>query len=334
LSFGPGGRGKAKVWVPEKEGEQHNLILNYFYDTIIPDYGFIAASQYAVIGRGSTEPDPSQVMLANELARVNTLPPGESNQIQPLPTPGEYIIRRVVEFSFSGSGSVNLTEWGFTPGPLSTGLMTRELFRDNSGNPVVLTVTTDQKLRLIYQYKVTVSPTSAQDVSVNIGGDGPGIRTAKFLLTGRFSTADTSPNTVNYANIMLNSSTEPERRGDLLVADAMARGNFLNGLGRVGLFTAATPLTYIHSTSRQVPNFRKTPTYDSPVGRSRKMSLLLDSNEAVMTIKSVSINGNAYTGIDSYFCPTANLVFDDGQEFAKDGLHKLLIAYWQVTWGP
>jgi hypothetical protein len=32
--------------------------------------------------------------------------------------------------------------------------------------------------------------------------------------------------------------------------------------------------------------------------------------------------------------PGGNLVFDDGQEFTKDGLHKLLIAYFQITWGP
>jgi hypothetical protein len=154
------------------------------------------------------------------------------------------------------------------------------------------------------------------------------------LPTGRFSTADSSPNSVTYANILLRSSTEPERGGDLLVADAMARGGFLNGVGRVGLFTAATPLTYIHSTSRQTPDFGKSPTYDPPVGRSRKMSLLLNSNEAIMTIKSVSINGNAHNSMATYFCPTVNLVFNAGQEFTKDNLHKLLIAYWQITWEP
>jgi hypothetical protein len=350
LSFGPGGRGKADVWVPEREGEQHNMILNALYDFIIGNYGFLGASQYAAVGTGSRAPEPIQGHLEHEIAipvtdpngnvtmmplRTNTTPAGEPNGIESQLNPGEYIIRRVLEFSEDKVGGYNLTEWGFSPmGSYNGILMTRELFRDSSGNPIVLTLALDQRLRLIYRYKVTVSPTSVQNVSVNIGGDGPGVRTAKFLLTGRFSTADTSPNTVTYSNISLNSSTEPERKGDLLVVDAMARGDFLNGVGRVGLFTTATPLTYIHSTSRQTANFTKTPTFDSPVGRSRRMSLLLDPSEAIMTIKSVSINGNASTGINTYFCPTLNLVFDDGQEFTKDNLHKLLIAYWQITWGP
>jgi hypothetical protein len=53
-----------------------------------------------------------------------------------------------------------------------------------------------------------------------------------------------------------------------------------------------------------------------------------------MTIKSVILNGNLENATSSDSCPTVNLVFDNGQEFTKDSLHKLLIAYWQVTWGP
>jgi hypothetical protein len=51
----------------------------------------------------------------------------------------------------------------------------------------------------------------------------------------------------------------------------------------------------------------------------------------VATIKSVVLSGHL-TGAG--ITPTGNLVFDDGEEFDKDNLHKLLIAYWQVSWGP
>jgi hypothetical protein len=331
LSFGPGGEGKAKVWVPEKEGEQHNLILDYFYDTIIPNHGFIGASQYAVVGRGSTEPDPSQIQLASEFARSNTLPDGESNEIEALPTHGEYIIRRVVEFSFGGSGGINLTEWGFTPGNLSTGLMTRELFRDGSGNPVVLTLTTDQKLRLIYRYKVTVSPTSPQDVAVNIGGDGPGIRTGKFLLTGRIGNVSTP-----YFGVRISSDLSyAARRGDLIIADVLARAGTRGGVGTAGVSSNAAPLTYIHSTTRVAtaePN--KNLSYSAPVGRSRTALILFQNSEANITIKSVILNSNMSSSLSTDTGPGGNLVFDNGQEFTKDNLHKLLIAYWQITWGP
>jgi hypothetical protein len=343
LSFGPGGKGKADIWVPEREGEQHNLILTQLYDTLIPTYGFIGSSQYAAVGTGSTAPDPSQTQLVNEIGtsgsprRTNSVPSGESNEIEALATHGEYNIRRVIEFTEAQVGGLNLTEWGFSPVNTYNGpLMTRELFRDGSGNPVVLTLDTDQRLRLIYRYKVTVSPTSAQNVSVNIGGDGPGIRTAKFLLTGMFSTYDSinGYNAINYFGIVLASSdsTYRQQRGDLLVADALARGGSFGGLGSVGLSSNAAPLTYIHTQQMFSINSSKGLSYSPASGRSRQASVLFNTNEAVMTIRSVVIGANIRTTNPN--SSTANLVFDNGQEFTKDNLHKLLIAYWQVTWGP
>ena len=271
---------------------------------------------------------------------TNSVPSGESNEIEALATPGEYNIRRVLEFTEAQVGGFNLTEWVFSPVGLHNGpLMTRELFRDGLGNPVVLTLATDQRLRLIYRYKVTVSPTSPQNVSVNIGGDGPGIRTAKFLLAGMFSTIDTSNTrgTIDYFGIPLSSanSTYRQRRGDLIVADALARGGSTGGVGSVGFSSSAVPLTYIHGAEDFTTNSpNKGLWYDPPSGRSRRASVLLQTTEQVITIKSVILNGNLRTDSSSRSCPTGNLAFDNGQEFAKDNLHKLLIAYWQITWEP
>ena len=337
LSFGPGGEGKAKIWVPEKEGEQHNMILNQFYDVLIPQYGFTGSSQYAAVGTGSTAPNPTQTQLANEIGtssspmRTNSVPSGESNDIEALATPGEYNIRRVLEFTEAQVGGLNLTEWGFSPvGSYNGPLMTRELFRDGLGNPIVLTLATDQRLRLIYRYKVTVSPTSPQNVSVNIGGDGPGVRTAKFLLTGVFSPVAT------YFGINLSGDLGyRQRRGDLFIAETLARGALVGGAGAVGLASTAAPLVYIHSTyAMETTSPNKTLSYSAPSGRSRQASVLLGTSEHVMTIKSVILNSNMANNDNRYTSPGGNLVFDNGQEFAKDNLHKLLIAYWQVTWGP
>jgi hypothetical protein len=338
LSFGPGGEGKAKVWAPEREGEQHNLILTQFYDSLIPQYGFIGPSQYAAVGTGSTAPDPSQTQLVNEIGtsasprRTNSVPSGESSEIEALATPGEYNIRRVLEFSEAQVGGLNLTEWGFSPVSSRNGpLMTRELFRDGSGNPIVLTLAADQRLRLIYRYKVTVSPTSPQNVSVNIGGDGPGIRTAKFLLTGRIG---------NVSRPYLGVDISPDfsyaaRRGDLIIADVFARAGTRGGVGTAGVSSSAAPLTYIHSTTRITtadPN--KNLSYEVPVGRSRRASILFQTSEANITIKSVILNSNMGTALNTDTGPGGNLVFDAGQEFTKDNLHKLLIAYWRITWEP
>ena len=342
LSFGLGGKGKADIWVPEREGEQHNLILTQFYDSLIPQHGFVGPSQFAAVGTGSTAPDPSQTQLANEIGtssnprRTNLVPAGESNEIEALATPGEYNIRRVFEFTEAQVGGLNLTEWGFSPVNSRNGpLMTRELFRDGSGNPIVLTLDTDQRLRLIYRYKITLSPTSPQNVSVNIGGDGPGIRTAKFLLTGAYTFATGDP-TQTHDGIQLPTSDQ-NRMGDLLVAEALAQGSHFgnsNNIGQLVPSSNAAPLQYIHSTidlgGSSAPRIKGL-TFATPSGRSRQASALLQTNEFVMTIRSVVLRASSR---QFTYTPTVNLVFDSGQEFTKDNLHKLLIAYWQIAWGP
>jgi hypothetical protein len=339
LSFGPGGKGKAKIWVPEREGEQHNLILTQFYDTLIPTYGFIGPSQFAAVGTGSTAPDPSQTQLANEIGtsssprRTNSVPSGESNAIEVLATHGEYNIRRVLEFTEAQVGGLNLTEWGFSPVSSRNGpLMTRELFRDGSGNPIVLTLAMDQRLRLVYRYKVALSPTSPQDVSVNVGGDGPGVRTAKFLLTGRFENYNVSH---TYSGIALPTSAQ-DRMGDLLVAEVLAKGSLIGTypIGHLVLSSNAAPLQYIHSINDiggTANPFYKQLTFDPPSGRSRRASALAQTNEFLMTIRSAVLMGGMRTWP---YPPTVNLVFDAGQGFTKDNLHKLFIGYWQITWGP
>lgn len=339
LSFGPGGEGKARIWVPEKEGEQHNMILNQLYDVLIPQYGFIGPSQYAAVGTGSTAPGPSQTQLANEIGssssprRTSSVPSGESNGIEALATYGEYNIRRVLEFSESQVGGLNLTEWGFSPVSSYNGpLMTRELFRDGLGNPIVLTLATDQRLRLIYRYKITLSPTSAQNVSVNIGGDGPGIRTAKFLLTGMLMVPG-GGGTIIHDGISIPGGTQ-NRMGDLLVAEVLAQGSNIGGIGDMVPSSNAAPLQYIHSTTSLgglASPYYKSLTFGAPSGRSRQASVILQTSEFVMTIKSVVLRA---TFASNEYVPTVNLVFDNGQELTKDNLHKLLIAYWQVTWGP
>lgn len=324
LSFGPGGKGKADIWVPEREGEQHNLILAQFYDSLIPQYGFIGSSQYAAVGTGSTAPAPSQTQLANEIGtsssprRTSALPPGQSNQIEPLATYGEYNVFRAVEFTEAQVGGLNLTEWGFSPVSSYNGpLMTRELFRDGLGNPVVLSLATDQRLRLFYRYKVTLGPVTAQSVTVNIGGDGPGPRTAQFILTGR---GGDPTGGVNYANVWVPGG---DRRGDLMVAESLARGVGIAGYDKVGLTSTAVPLTYIHSTYSVSGASTFSLQYANASGRQRSASLLLSSSQYLATIKSVFLTP-----------ATLNLVFDSGQEFTKDSLHKLFIGYWGITWGP
>lgn len=334
LSFGFGGKGKVNIWTPARQGEQHNLILNQFYDNLIPQYGLIGSSLYAAVGRGSIAPSPTDTQLADEIGssgsplRSNAVPSGDSNKIEPLATNGVYNIKRSYEFTEAQVGGLNLTEWGFGPTNNRNGpLMTRELFRDGSGNPITLTPATDQRLRLVYRYQVSLSPVFAQPVTVNIGGSGPGARAAQFIITGlhHYSSGN---NPSSYSGISTTGSNS--RLGDILVCESMARGTNIGDVGTVFVSSNAAPLIYNHATSSiGGSSSRQVLTYDPPVGRTRKASYLANVSIFVQTIKSVCLvsgSGNS--------TPTLNLVFNNGEEFTKDNLHKLLIAYWQITWQP
>lgn len=318
LRSGPGGLGRGRVWIPEMEGEQHNMILNQFYDSLIPSYGLLGPSQYAVVGTGSTAPDPTQTGLVAEVARSNLVPAGESNQAIYI-SPGVYDIRRVYEFTDAQVGGKNLTEWGFAPvSTVGGNLMVRELFRDANGTPVVLTLASDQRLRLIYKYRVTSGPTTPQAVTININGIGP--RTAQFLVTGRSGGYADTPLTI--AGIVFPYSAQG---GDLAAADLASRadGNYL----KIRFLSYASPLTYLHGSTFS-PGL--SPAYGSPVGRSRRWSVLLNTGDYNISIVSVTLG----PGLINNYGQTVNLVFDSGQEITKDNLHKLFVGYWTLTWGP
>jgi hypothetical protein len=136
--------------------------------------------------------------------------------------------------------------------------------------------------------------------------------------------------------ITLPTSTQ-NRLGDLLVAEALAQGSHFGNsinIGQLVPLSNAAPLQYIHSITdlggSSDPRI-KALTFGAPSGRSRQVSALLQTNEFIMTIKSVLLRASSRQFV---YTPTVNLVFDAGQEFTKDNLHKLLIAYWQITWGP
>ncbi|WP_244363297.1 hypothetical protein [Thermus brockianus] len=323
--------------MPELEGEQHNLILTQFYDSLIPTYGFIGSSQYAVVGTGSTPPDAAQTGLVAETARTNSVPSGESNGIGYV-SPGVYDIRRVLEFTEAQVGNKNLTEWGFSP--LSTAganLMTRELFRDGLGNPIVITPDSDQRLRLIYRYRITLSPTTPQAVSVNVNGIGT--RTGVFGLTANRYGYNSSGGGFTYAGITFPFWTgTPYGRvygGDMFAAECLAKGGDLSSGWTQGRLEAAyddaAVSTNYGTNSDFLHNGTKGLTYLAASGRSRSANILLSSNEWNGTIKSVVLSA----GRDSYNAvPTVYLVFDAGQEITKDNLHKLFIGNWVLTWGP
>jgi hypothetical protein len=296
--------------VPEQEGEQHNLILDQAYDTLIAQAGFTGLVSHAVVGTGSTPPAATQTGLTNEVSRTGNVAPGYSQYQYTRIADGVADILAAREFTEAQVGGQNLTEWGFSPaGAAGPNLMCRELFRDGSNNPVVLTLASDQRLRLLYKMRVTVSPVTPQNVSINISGIG--VRTGKVVI--RKSLGDGQFDDLGRANEFATQST-------------------FNGWDGHVIHTVpgVDPATYYNSGAAFTDNVHKgTVGYQSyvPGSRQRKsLPVLWSSGEVNLTIYGFGIGFRWY--------PSPLFLFDPGQEFTKTNLYKLQIDGWTLTWGP
>lgn len=318
LSSGPGGLGRAKVWVVDQEAEQHNLVLNQTYDSLIASYGFTLLTKYAAVGTGSTPPAATQTGLVAEARRTNRDQNGSTGTFSYTRVAnGVYEQTTVREFLETEVGNSNLTEWGFSPSNTAGGnLICRELFRDGNGNPIVITPAADQRLRLIYKTRVTLSPTVAVSASIDISGIG--VRTGKYVLT-------------------LSTGGAGGSYPDLVVVEVGITGNVINSGGNpstlyqnIYLHSVALPTTYTDTTvSSSGVLGSKWPGLQAYVSGSRQRKtnpVTFASNEANGTIRTI--------GLGSYGGGGFRFVLDSGQEFTKDNLHKLTINGFTVTWGP
>lgn len=126
-----------------RRGKQRNLIVNAGLDDWMSGgvTGPLAGSISIAVGTGTTAPDVTQTSLQTQLASVTAS--GLTYDITVYPPYG-YISATFSEDVANG----DLTEWGVKRG---TVLWCRELFRDELGNPVVVTKTNTQVLVLTYR---------------------------------------------------------------------------------------------------------------------------------------------------------------------------------------
>jgi hypothetical protein len=148
-----------RVW----NHEQSNLILdsglNYGMSYAAP-MGFAFIHNYIAVGTGSAEPAVNQTALVSELARTNgslTFGAGDSYPATTEVGLGKFMRRRAFDF---GAANGNLTEFGGTDGS-ATNMRTRSLFRDEFGDPVTITKTSDEQLVIEYTIYISCSPTVA-----------------------------------------------------------------------------------------------------------------------------------------------------------------------------
>ena len=305
LSFGPGGRGRARRWIPDRVSEQHNLVLDNAYE-LTARYGFLALNNYAAVGTGTTAPTTSDKTLAAEVARTNAVPAGEQDALTRV-SDGVYDQQRVREFSATQVGGRNLGEWGFSPESVSgSQLAVKELFRDGSGQPVVLTLDQDQSLRLIYTIRIQLAPVTAQTVSIAL--TNLGTLTGKFLLT------------------LGNPSYEKD---DIHFIDEFARG-YSTIYNYAILHDIALSTSYDDS---QYQNWKARVNYtlqDYVAGsRQRRTDTIVFDQSIIGDFLTFGLGWYYGTNNLKNQAP-ARVVLDSA--LTKDNLHKLIFDPWTLAW--
>src|SRR5690606_24895065 len=119
---------------------------------------FQGLTQYVHVGTDNTTPTTSDSALGSEVARTNqALNMGPPSEVT-FPSEGVGRFRRVRTFDYDQANG-NLAEFG-GGATNDTTVLTRELFRDEEGVPVVITKTEDELLIITYDLIANVSPTS------------------------------------------------------------------------------------------------------------------------------------------------------------------------------
>ena len=275
-----------------QHGRQHNMITNdglRLMGEMSLDQVFLSAG----VGTGSAEPQPTDTALVSSLAKK----PGDGGTMPLLwIADGVYRGSRTIEFA-EAEGVGNLTEWGLYS--VNT-LTVRELFRDGSGTPVVVSKDNTQKLRLTYTVQLTISPVVPTPVAFDVAGLG--------RRTGQFCWVDRNRGVPGFVSTQI--------------------------LNR--LLWGAADLAWSPSAAPLVPNLDLTGTFLPGAATSRLNGFrrayvaTLNTDQANGSIKYL---GQQYQNYDAYFSGFV-LRLDDGQEIVKDNQHKLVLEeFVAVAWG-
>lgn len=128
-----------------------NLITNQGLDLLAVDSDKLSFCQ---LGTSNTTPDFSDTALG---ARVNATSSAPVADVYGVSTDQSYLYRRVTRRFAAGSVSgVNLTEVGMSAAS-SSGLFSRALLKDLSGNVTTITLSADEVLDVVYELRCYVS---------------------------------------------------------------------------------------------------------------------------------------------------------------------------------
>lgn len=308
-------------------GEQHNLLLSGYKDLALT-YGFSGGgtapsglATYAVVGTGSSDPVPTQTTLDAEVARTANSPGGDAYILS---GPNTFDLRYIREFPAGTFNGVQLREWGFSPsGGLNNPLMSRELFRDPTGTPVVVTVGSSQSLRFEYVVRLQLAPATPVAASVTLSGIGT--LTGKAFLQHRENSSPATFNILALPEMMVLGKTS----GTYYYAGQSSSGTFVLA---VHLWDRDPPLAEQNPDLNIYGAYKLLSGYNPRVAYSRETApISFSPSEANFTVHAISLSLFYWAGA-YYYQGGYIFLIDSGQEFTKDNLHTLTIDSFAMSW--
>lgn len=132
-----------------------NLITNAGLDALAGGAGISSLITYLAVGTGSSEPSYTDTTLNAEIARTNSTGGfGDSDAIVGSGDLVEYWRRIRTRVFTQAQANGNLAELGFFSAAQGGTMWNRQLFRDELGNPTAITKTSEDQLRVTYEYRV------------------------------------------------------------------------------------------------------------------------------------------------------------------------------------
>ena len=283
-------------------GDQDNLVLDGFLDWISENlFSGLTWSNFLAVGTGSSEPDVTDTALDSELARTSTL----ITNTRTRPANGVYEFVREREFDFAEANG-NLTEWGWADGS-SSDMLVRELFRDELGDPVTVTKTSDFKLRVKYTFTLTLTPTDFPAGSFVMDGIG--------TLNGTYGWIGATQNVA----------------ADLGLFSIIAQGSGLGGIG------ASSATSWVYTSNRTLSGGdlgSSTPAGDYTAGTHTRDGFGVTFSTSQGNLDPVAAFVARQGGASTIQRVGYVFLVDSADRFTKDDLHIMSVEHLTtVSWG-
>lgn len=152
----------ARTGLVKRRLEFKNLITDAALNAMAETTSADQLTSYMAVGTGTTAPAVTDVALVSEAGRTNNN--GGFGLAVGWDSVGQYRYFRLVRLFTETQGNGNLTELGLfrsTYGAVGDTMLTRQLFRDELGNPTTITKTSADQLRVTYELRVHAGASAA-----------------------------------------------------------------------------------------------------------------------------------------------------------------------------